>query len=250
MWNSSNAEEWMPPSNASVSASTVPNSPTVNAVTNESGFIPLRYALRYGTYIVPHIRLAPNAAAIPRNECCPIEPPWIVLKPNITAAITIAIAPTTTLPTFFPLAPSNSRNSTRPQKSPISAFAFHMGNATASPTSRIAKTVSVFATAHNAPARRAHTIKCFFCMRSANTYPVPFSSVGKVQRAVKTPATIHNEIANGENPEFTSFVGASAAPSHTPAVKPQITPKPCSDNLVFSARCTVLAMHLSLLFLL
>jgi hypothetical protein len=72
--------------------------------------------------------------------------------------------------------------------------------------------------------------------------------VGKVHRAVKTPATIHNEIAKGENPEFTSFVGASAAPSHTPAVKPQITPKLCSDNTVFSTRCTVLAMYLSLGF--
>src|SRR5260370_35682220 len=167
----------------------------------------------------------------------------MVLKPNIAAAITIAIAPATTLPVFFALAPCNSRNRTRPQKSPIRAFAFHIGNATASPTSRIAKTVSVFATAHNAPARSAHTIKCFFSMRSANTYPVPFSSVGQVQRAVKTPATMHNEIANGENPELTSFVGASAAPSHTPAVKPQITPKLCSDNPAFSTRSTVLAIE-------
>jgi hypothetical protein len=53
---------------------------------------------------------------------------------------------------------------------------------------------------------------------------------------------MHNEIANGENPELTSFVGASAAPSHTPAVKPQITPKLCSDNPAFSTRCTVLAI--------
>ncbi len=80
-------------------------------------------------------------------------------------------------------------------------------------------------------------------MRSANTYPVPFSSVGKVHRAVKTPATIHNEIANGEKPEFTSFVGASAAPSHTPAVNPQITPRPCNDRPVFFTRCITLAIQ-------
>jgi hypothetical protein len=61
---------------------------------------------------------------------------------------------------------------------------------------------------------------------------------------------MHNEIAKGENPEFTSFVGASAAPSHTPAVKPQITPKLCSVNPVFSACCTVLAIPLTLAFLL
>jgi hypothetical protein len=57
---------------------------------------------------------------------------------------------------------------------------------------------------------------------------------------------MHNEIAKGEKPEFTSFVGASAAPSHTPAVKPQITPKLCSDNPVFPTGRTVLAMYLSL----
>jgi hypothetical protein len=57
---------------------------------------------------------------------------------------------------------------------------------------------------------------------------------------------MHSEIAKGENPEFTSFVGASAAPSQTPAVKPQITPKLCSDSLGFFTRCTVLAMRLSL----
>jgi hypothetical protein len=57
---------------------------------------------------------------------------------------------------------------------------------------------------------------------------------------------MHNEIANGENPEFTNFVGASAAPSQTPAVKPQMTPKLCSDNPVLLTRCTVLAMRFSL----
>src|SRR4029077_10046350 len=32
------------------------------------------------------------------------------------------------------------------------------------------------------------------------------------------------------NPEFTSFVGASAAPSHTPAPNPQTTPRACNDR--------------------
>ena len=36
----------MPPSSASVRARTVPSSPTVKAVMNESGFMPLMYALR------------------------------------------------------------------------------------------------------------------------------------------------------------------------------------------------------------
>src|SRR6516225_5272664 len=75
-------------------------------------------------------------------------------------------------------------------------LAFHRGKATARPTSLIAKTVRVLATAHNAPANRAHTMRCFFSARSAKTYPVPLSSVGKVHRAVKTPATMQSETAD------------------------------------------------------
>jgi hypothetical protein len=59
------------------------------------------------------------------------------------------------------------------------------------------------------------------------------SSVGNVHRAVKTPVTIQREIANGEKPAVTSFVGASADPSHTPAVKPQMTPRPWSERRFF-----------------
>ena len=42
------------------------SSPTVKKVTNDSGFIPVRYALRYGMYIVPHSTPAASAAATPR----------------------------------------------------------------------------------------------------------------------------------------------------------------------------------------
>jgi hypothetical protein len=55
---------------------------------------------------------------------------------------------------------------------------------------------------------------------------------------------MQSEIANGENPEFTSFVGASAAPSQTPAVSPQITPRPCSDTPKRFIVCTAPAIHL------
>ena len=37
------------------------------------------------------------------------------------------------------------------------------------------------------------------------------------------------EIRNGEKPSFTSFVGASALPSHTAAASPQNTPSLCSE---------------------
>src|SRR3954469_14671571 len=36
------------------------------------------------------------------------------------------------------------------------------------------------------------------------------------------------EITTGERPSVTSFVGASAAPSHAPAVRPQSIPTLCS----------------------
>jgi hypothetical protein len=40
--------------------------------------------------------------------------------------------------------------------------------------------------------------------------------------------TMLSEINTGDNPSVTSFVGASAAPSHAPAVIPQSMPTPCS----------------------
>ena len=85
------------------------------------------------------------------------------------AAITIATAPATTLPILRPLAPLSSPNKVLAQNSPTRALAFHKGKATVSPTSRIANTVSVLATAQRAPARSAQTIKCFFSIRSMKT---------------------------------------------------------------------------------
>ena len=53
---------------------------------------------------------------------------------------------------------------------------------------------------------------------------MPFSIMGTVQRATNTPATMPSEIRKGEKPTVTSFVGASAAPSHAPAPSPHATP--------------------------
>ena len=63
------------------------------------------------------------------------------------------------------------------------------------------------------------------------TYEVPFRSVGTVHRAKKTPTIMHSEITTGENPVFTSFVGASAPPSHVEAAIAQKTPSPCIDRI-------------------
>jgi hypothetical protein len=44
---------------------------------------------------------------------------------------------------------------------------------------------------------------------------------------------MQSEIAKGENPAVTNFVGASAAPSHTPAARPQMTPSLWSEKAFF-----------------
>ena len=72
-------------------------------------------------------------------------------------------------------------------------------------------------------------MRCLFSARSLKTYFVPFNKVGKVQRAVNTPATMQREMAKGEKPTFTSLVGPSAAPSQTPAASPDATPRLCSE---------------------
>jgi len=112
-----------------------------------------------------------------------------------------------------------------PQKIPSKLFEFQSGKAMLSPTSRMAKMVSVFATAQRQPARTAQIIKCGARRTSARTDEVPRINAGKLHRARKTPITMIREIATGEIPRVTNFVGASAAPSQAPAVKPERVPR-------------------------
>jgi hypothetical protein len=107
---------------------------------------------------------------------------------------------------------------------PSKLLLFQRGKAMLSPTSRTAKMVSVFATAHKQPASTAQTMRCGACRRSAAMYDVPWIKAGKVQRARNTPITMPSEITTGDSPSVTSFVGASAAPSHAPAVSPHSIP--------------------------
>src|SRR5215470_7637576 len=118
----------------------------------------------------------------------------------------------------------NSLKNRKPQKMPSRLLEFHSGKAMLSPTSRIAKMVSVLATAHKHPARTAQTTRCGARRTSARTDEVPRTSAGTLQRARKTPSTITSETTIGERPMVTSLVGASAAPSHAPAVKPERMP--------------------------
>src|SRR4051812_43933662 len=187
-------------------------------------------------YMVPQSRLAPAAARMPPKACWACAPPpWMVLKPSMMAAATIARAPRTTLAMLRALAPLSSPNNNQPQKMPTSELVFQSGKAMARPTSRMANTVSVLATAHNMPAMMAVGMRWRLAARSEKTLRVPLTSVGRDQRAVKTPATMHSEIAKGERPVLTSLVGASAAPSHTPAPRPHSTPRPCMDRNCFVA---------------
>ena len=79
----------------------------------------------------------------------------------------MAAAPPNTFVHAFAPASRSSRNSSQPQNNSTRLFVFHSGKAIEIPTFLIANTVSVFATAHNMPAKIAHVIKCGFSRRSS-----------------------------------------------------------------------------------
>src|SRR5918998_4372729 len=174
-------------------------------------------------YIVPQRTPADSAATTPRNAspggaCAEDATASAVAPPNINSA-----PPSTPSHRLQP-APRSSLKSSTPQRIPSRLLLFQSGNAMLSPTSRMAKIVSVFATAHRHPASTAQTMRCGACRRSAPTYDVPWMSAGRLQRARKTPTTIASDTTTGERPIVTSLVGASAAPSHAPAASPQKIP--------------------------
>src|SRR5258705_1973907 len=122
----------------------------------------------------------------------------------------------------------NSLKKRKPQRMPSRLLEFHRGNAMLRPTSRMAKMVIVLATAQRHPARMAQMIRCGARRTSARMEEVPRMRAGTLQRARKTPTTMISEITRGETPIETSLVGASAAPSHAPAVKPERMPRSCN----------------------
>src|ERR1041384_6124706 len=110
-------------------------------------------------YIVPHKAPAASAAIIPRAAvalplCVDEAVASNVAPPNITAA------PTTTESHRMLPELRNSRNSSQPQKIPSKLFRFHKGKAMLKPIFRIAKIVSVFATAHKHPASTPQRMRC------------------------------------------------------------------------------------------
>src|ERR1043166_2544087 len=113
-----------------------------------------------------------------------------------------------------------------PQRMPSRLLLFQSGKAMLRPTSRTAKMVSVLATAHKQPASTAQTMRWGAWRRSSRTKAVPWIRAGRLQRARKTPRTIASDTTTGETPMVTSLVGASAAPSQAPAVRPHSMPRP------------------------
>src|SRR5256886_15636182 len=88
--------------------------------------------------------------------------------------------------------------------------------------------VSVLATAQRQPASTAQTTRWGACRTSAPIAAVPRSRAGGLHRAKNPPIPRASEITTGERPRVPILVGASAAPSQAPAVKPLAIPASCS----------------------
>src|SRR3954467_15289039 len=123
-------------------------------------------------YIVPHSTPADNAATTPRTASFDVDCD-VDASASAVAPANISSAPPITPSHRLLGAPRSSWKKTIPQRIPSRLLLFHSGNAMLNPTSRTAKIVRVFATAHRHPARIAHTIRCGACLKSAAMYEVP-----------------------------------------------------------------------------
>src|SRR5450631_1528090 len=139
-------------------ADIIPSSPKVKNVTKERGFIPDRYALRYGIYMVPHRTPAPSAAQTPRMEWA--AGAWVEDAMASKAAPThMTRAPPSTPVQRRQPAWRSSLKKMKPQSMPRRLLEFQRGNAMLKPISRMAKMVMVLATAQRHPARRAQMMR-------------------------------------------------------------------------------------------
>src|SRR6266571_4280325 len=123
-------------------------------------------------YIVPQRTPAPSAAQTPRKEC--------PAGPCVEEAMARSVAPAhiTSAPPSTPVqrrqpAWRSSLKKRKPQKMPSRLLEFQSGKAMLSPISRMARMVSVLATAQRQPARTAQIIKCGARRTSARTDEVP-----------------------------------------------------------------------------
>src|SRR6516165_9188746 len=118
-------------------------------------------------YIVPQRIPAPSAAHTPFSECadtgaCAAE----AVARNAAPTHITAAPPTTPIQRRRPACRSSLKNR-QPHKIPSRLFEFHNGKAMLRPISRIAKIVSVLATAHKQPASSAQSTRCGARLTSA-----------------------------------------------------------------------------------
>src|SRR2546425_3783583 len=103
-------------------------------------------------YMVPQRTPAPSAAQTPRGECPAVACVDDAIASKAAPKHITSAPPNTPIQRRQP-AWRNSLKKRNPQKIPSRLFEFHSGKAMLSPISRIAKMVSVFATAQRHPAR-------------------------------------------------------------------------------------------------
>src|SRR5260370_36181123 len=178
-------------------------------------------------YMVPQRIPAPSAAQTPCREWAGGPGGEDGTAKSVAPTHIIRAPPTTPTRRRQP-AWRSSLKKRKPQRMPRRLLEFHKGKAMLKPLSRMAKIVSVLATAQRHPARSAQMTRWGVRRTSARTDEVPRIRAGRLQRARKTPMTMISEMTIGEMPMETSLVGASAAPSQAPAAKPERMPSSCS----------------------
>ena len=186
--------------------------------------------------MVPHSAPAARAATMPRVAVALVVAEEEATASSVAPQNIVAAPPATESQRTRP-EPRSSRKSNQPQKIPNKLFRFQSGKAMLSPMLRIAKIVRVLATAHRHPASTPQRIRCGAWRTSRRICAVPRMSAGRLQRARKTPETISSDTITGEMPMLTSFVGASAAPSQAPALKPERIPMICNWRRRLASSC-------------
>jgi len=154
-------------------------------------------------------------------------PPCKVLKPSITAAITMKTDPHNLADIHRTCALQLTKEHL-PQRIPTSAFGVPHWETQLPDDIADRKHFQSIRHAHNGTGQNSPTRSGALSPSSRRDVTRSLQQRRNVHSRLNTPATIQSEIATGEKPAFTSFVGASAAPSHIPAVKPHSTPSLCN----------------------
>src|SRR5882762_2521159 len=131
-------------------------------------------------YIVPQRIPAPSAAQTPRRECAAGAAVEEATASKAAPAHITSAPPNTPVQRRQP-AWRSSLKKRKPQRMPRRLFEFHKGKAMLKPMSRMAKIVSVLATAQMHPERSARRVMCGAQRTYEGKDEVPRSSVGRLQ---------------------------------------------------------------------